>query len=127
LGLSAFNEVMKTILFRGKTITGEWVYGYYEFDEHLNQGLIRNGKGFVSEVLVKTVGQFTGYLLYENRNIFEGDLLKRKQKVYEVIYEDYYAAFILKSKGAIRSYHFDNWDVYDFTPIGNIYDNPELL
>ena len=66
---------MREILFRGKTVSGEWVYGFYIENETFSgslvptiisideKGAVRfDGEGYNDEVFVtpETVGQYTG-------------------------------------------------------------------
>ncbi len=147
----------RTIKFRGKRIdTGEWVYGYYvvdplqrhriyfkPFDESTN-----NTYHFV---IPETVGQFTGLLDKNGKEIYEGDIISIDKKAslhqncpitvigsvhfrggkYEVITRNVINRMFL-NKGSI---HFGvsimEWislpEFIRAEVIGNIHDNPELL
>ena len=137
---------MREILFRGKSLRNEWVYGGYV-------GICNGGK--IAELTVihiieecdnalvktETVGQFTGLTDKNGKKIFEGDIVKAIQTEYdedkerepfivevigEMIFED--SCFGLRDKKCIDFYS-PMWqeDNVDLEVIGNIYDNPELL
>jgi len=126
----------RAILFRGKTITGEWVYGYYEFDEHLQTGLIRNGKGFVSEVVSDTIGEYSAKLDIHKKRICEGDIVSLWPKQYPTIKSDYEVLFDgneftlihAKREGDKYGVYTHRFNLYgdEYKVIGNIHDNPEL-
>jgi uncharacterized phage protein (TIGR01671 family) len=101
----------RTILFRGKNQSGEWVYGSYVagiFDDYghiisncthsdYEHGeLSLNGANVVSS---STVGQFTGQTDKNDKKIFEGDILKLADEELQVIYNEFYACFELMYKG----------------------------
>ena len=75
---------MRTIKFRGKDIeTGEWLYGDLfqplgRFPSIINTEPDINGKVDYIQTSVKkeTVGQFTGMLDGERKDIFEGDIMR---------------------------------------------------
>lgn len=129
--------LMREILFRGKTESGEFAQGYYlETLRYNNLHWIWNGKEYV-KVDPSTVGQFTGLIDKNGKKIFEGDIVRHYNKVEigepdtfvigKIFWQDKRASFYRTTDEQ------DNWDyrpiddscVYEV--IGNIHDNPELL
>ena len=143
----------RKIKFRGKRLdNGEWVHGdllhicggcviYHgsptesELIEEDRPNLaIELYMNEVSPVAANTVGQFTGLLDKNGKEIYEGDVLGMNEKVIGWV------------KGGVRGYCYDvvdlnhpkgeeSWSLYgtvihDFpnriAVIGNIHDNPEL-
>jgi len=134
---------MREIKFRGKRLdNGEWVYGYYVY-----YGWIDNQKHYIVpdyasalyafEVDPSTVGQFTGILDKNEREIYEGDILKDTNNA--IYYVDFIrGCFYLKTN--YKSFPHLGWTEWlpmceidrlaipvEFEIIGNIYENPELL
>lgn len=130
---------MRTIKFRGKDIkTGEWLYGniqvpskqgvpYFMYDRDHNQ----------KEVISKTVGQFTGLLDGERKDIFEGDIMRIPETEFNIeiigVVEFDRGSYVVRSffSGTHSSLA---WAIRERQSgerrgivIGNIYDNPELL
>ena len=149
---------MREILFRGKrTDNDEWITdsetyirdgdGIWLSDENLN----------VVTVLPETVGQFTGLTDKNGKKIFEGDIFKFDDEVWESSYTSCgteYDSFAVENYGVIGfdedmarfdfiKYKFSENSVeadlhenhtIDFSEfvcelevIGNIHDNPRLL
>ena len=72
---------MREIKFRGKTLSGKWVYGYYVGkdtiipfeDVNFDLGFIDTSPCY--EVIPDTIGQFTGLHDKNGKEIYEGDVL----------------------------------------------------
>lgn len=135
---------MRTIEFRGKTIRSkEWVYS-----STISQGTIKRkaNKWFmeISENVWRglqegSLGQFTGLYDKDGKEIYEGDLIEVNGRLFGVVewHKDGYF-FINDTIVGVRSdggeyspigkmvRYFSNQG-HDFSIIGNIHDNPELL
>lgn len=144
---------MREVKFRGKQLdNGKWVYGdllhicggdviYHgsptesELIEDRSNLAIELYMNEVSPVAANTVGQFTGLLDKNGKEIYEGDVLGVNERVIGWV------------KGGVRGYCYDvvyvnhpagekRWTlystvVYDYPDkievVGNVYDNPDLL
>ena len=125
---------MRQIKFRGKRVdNGEWVYGFYVIDPQGNNRIYyqpfskctSNTYHFVDPA---TVGQFTGLLDKNGKEIWEGDVAidKRERKV-KVVWVDEYACFALETIDDIVKGEY-NFSISDTAQvIGNLHDNPSLL
>ena len=130
---------MREILFRGKTKSGMWVYGYYMLT------LIRGEKTHVIVPLTshmdvtldkeqyiidpKTVGQYTGLKDNNGNRIFEGDIVKYADETFLVVFEQRNGSAYF----GIKISNIETWNFSGSVPsskmevVGNIHDNPELL
>jgi uncharacterized phage protein (TIGR01671 family) len=162
---------MREIKFRGKDEdTGEWRYGGYhkhqiieicpvQFDGESEEDkmpkyihyIIMDGFAdwnmekpiMKSNVVVETIGQYTGLKDKNGKEIYEGDIFidDEFQLTYICVFEE--GCFCLKCYGFVERYVSDNatnefWEEINCDPIsfyeiknmeiiGNIYENPELL
>lgn len=112
-------EGMRPIKFRAKMVDGSrWVYGGGVWTFKKGSALFgedENGNPIVHSINPKTVGQFTGRLDKDEKEIYEGDIVRNLDREKEATY-------------VIR------WDINCFNVrrmswlcevTGNIYDNPE--
>lgn len=118
----------RTIKFRGKRLdNGKWVYGYLADGYYIND--INAPVRTVIEVDSHTVGQFTGLLDRNGKEVYEGDLLKDDEITWEIFWCDDVAAFMVeqyKSDSDSPKMFLLSDAVKDCTIIDNIHDNPEL-
>ena len=144
---------MREILFRGKSIHGEWFYGYlnqhrgdirYDCDcepiadscYYINvwQAKIDTGMyGQDYKVDPDTVGQFTGLTDRNGVKIFEGDIIEfnhpyNGKSIHAVVQDGcgWNLSNFYASCFDCPGCAFSEGTEY-MTVIGNIYDNPELL
>lgn len=115
---------MREILFRGKRIdNGEWVEGFYLYTDENTHPVIIDMKCRSHIIVPETVGQFTGLTDKNGKKIFEGDIVKYENKIYEIKYLEKYARFAPSNEHSVFMVcAFNHLEV-----VGNIHDNPELL
>lgn len=129
---------MRTIKFRGKRIdNGEWAYGSLaETHGKLFIGIPTTPDNPVymmdwHEVDPDTVGQFTGLLDKNGKEIYEGDIISLRDYIAEVRWNSNLSAFCIRfsfeSELGIKP--LGSWidRRRRCNVIGNIHDNPELL
>jgi len=125
---------MREIRFRGKRKdNGEWIYGhlvkfknaYYILPEtatHLDPY-------FFIEVDPKTVGQYADLKDKNNKEIYEGDIVKAEGlisiRIRPVIFQD--GMFCIPGECALLPLSEYVGEGNELEVIGNIYENPELL
>ena len=143
---------MRTIKFRGKFVYANadgsliWVYGsLFQTDTLRNVGKAKIFKTVTydgniditdNEVILGTVGQFTGIVDRNGVEIYEGDIIqtydsKGKPILHEIYYLENEARFATKligyenlNEGSLSQ----KWiNELGFEVIGNIFDNKELL
>ena len=134
---------MREIKFRGKTQWGEWIEGsYIQTDDSKNNPMqhhpltIRHqmmayfsgdwnmGGWSPVDVIPETVGQFTGILDRNKKEIFEGDIVRRVNGDSLYTVEFGHGCFIFRS---VRSGYYFHSNHFLVEIIGNVIDKPELL
>lgn len=109
---------MREIKFRGLADDGEWYYGYYcinRWDEHTIFG-----NDFAKKVRPETIGQFTGLLDKDGKEIWEADLVKTDYgKTFQIVY--YKNGFYLDD-GLHSQFNEEKIVV-----VGNVNENPSLV
>ncbi|WP_291585882.1 YopX family protein [Bacteroides sp.] len=132
---------MRIIKFRGKSISGkrlgEWVHGAYlpDFDGYTHRTLIVDCiTGFSEEVDPITIGQFTGLLDRNGKEIYEGDIV---QLDYITTIGKHRIGLLFEVRWCTQEGCWVGWDGFTgntlqqtnkmFVVKGNIYDNPELI
>jgi hypothetical protein len=143
---------MREILFRGKNIYNDWIYGY--LCQHRgepvmdNNGMVLKGSdyyirdweekidtGFYGcnyKVFPSTVGQYTGLTDKNGKKVFEGDCFKTYctgLPVYKHIvgYYPEHFAFMARCIETNVVHYLSDYRPSAIEVIGNIHDNPELL
>ncbi|EGK03290.1 YopX family protein [Dysgonomonas mossii] len=130
---------MRKIKFRGKSNTGEWVYGSLVYSENIHPAIyFETGKGNIKSlewvyVDPETVGQFTGLTDKNGKEIYEGDIIEDKNGIGVIMWfqtawgvASYAHGYNgLKSYTAVDSFY--SKETKEWAVIGSIHDNPELL
>ena len=122
---------MREIKFRAKERNiNEWIYGYYSFEDEIFDGAVCT----TYRIMPETLGQFTGLLDKNGKEVYECDMLKTiNDSIGVAIWfkTGWRIAFYslgyngIKSYTAVESFYTD--EIREWEVIGNIYDNPELL
>lgn len=136
---------MRTIKFRGKCCHSDaWAFGnlvdYGEDEIPEIHGFDVFGEGFdvfgekrgdwrEPTVERDTIGQFTGLYDKNGKEIYEGDIVRCDEFVYEVVYKSKrFASFALRRDKDMYDHYFGEAMECDACEvIGNIHDNIELL
>ena len=124
---------MREILFKAKTISGNWVNGLLA--NIGDKWYISNkaGRPFAYEVRPETLCQFTGLTDKNGNKIWENDILMAhldelcpEDVTYETV-EWGVAGWVTHEANSIDRQGLDGFDTEHFEVVGNIFDNPELL
>lgn len=118
---------MRTIKFRGKKLeNGEWVYGDLLTNNPTPQILAFYGQYAVEK---ETIGQFTGLLDKNGKEIFEGDIIEIAKEMYaKVVWNKEKASFEYEYLHPTQIANtFYEFNMPYLSIVGNIHDNFNLL
>lgn len=140
---------MREILFRGKRIdNGEWIEGYYQKRYCLSdneESLIFHVDSYkvweYAEIVPETLCQSTGLCDKNGKKIWENDIIKYhfgenyapiKYGCYQNCFDsqktEHVGFYVDWSDGKCLRKDLGYWiNMVDTMPVGNIFDNPELL
>lgn len=137
---------MRNIIFKAKTLQGEWVEGYYAKLKWCNNIIhvvipdkaeIDSGNSLLEtyEINPETICQYTGKSDEDGKKIFEGDIVgfidlystesgySESSCLGEVIWSKEECCFYVTNRLSAES-----WEVLDECKVvGNVFDNKELL
>lgn len=128
---------MREILFKAKTISGNWVNGLLANKDDKWYISNKAGSPFAYEVRPETICQFTGLCDKNGNKIWENDILKTRSDEYAQVKfgfygtgfasgdynQGFYAAF---PEDFYYRHELGYWCKETYVR-GNIFDNPELL
>lgn len=124
---------MREILFKAKTINGNWVNGLLANKNDKWYISNKAGSPFAYDVRPETICQFTGLTTKNGKRIWENDILMAHLDEYYPEYATYetvewgVAGFVTHEANSIDIQYLDEFDLEHFEVVGNIFDNPELL
>ena len=125
---------MRTIKFRGKKPTnGVWVYGSLVYSNEIQAAIyFQTGRGLVKSmewvyVNPETVGQFTGLYDKNEKEIYEGDILKVQGLGEKIEVRFVRGVFAFLWNGDLDDEAPINAPTQEWAEVvGNIHDNPKL-
>lgn len=126
---------MRTIKFRGKKPTnGVWVYGSLVYSNEIQAAIyFQTGSGLVKSmewvyVNPETVGQFTGLYDKNEKEIYEGDILKVQGLGEKIEVRFVRGVFAFLWNGDLDDEAPINAPTQEWAEVvGNIHDNPKLI
>jgi hypothetical protein len=122
---------MRAIKFRAKMVDdSRWVYGGGVWTFERGSALFgedKNGNPVVHSINPETVGQFTGLHDRNDKEIYEGDVVKTGRSTFRVFWENaQFKAYDLLTKRWAYSLESLYAIGTQYDVIGNIYENQEL-
>ena len=121
---------MREILFRGKTIYGEWEYGVPVFSGLNNElAFMKQMHSYDRQVIPETVGQFTGLTDKNGKRIFEGDRCRVSRPCVvaygRITFQNGCFWFVDDGPGGMLRLCDAKMNGFEIEVIGNIHDNTE--
>lgn len=124
---------MREILFKAKTINGNWVNGLLSNKDDKWYISNKAGMPFAYDVRPETICQFTGMTDKNGKKIWENDILMahldesyQEYTTYETV-EWGIAGWVTHEAGCTDIEYIDEFVLEHFEVVGNIFDNKELL
>ena len=124
---------MREILFKAKTISGNWVNGLLANKNDKWYISNKAGNPFAYEIRPETLCQFTGRCDKNGKKTWENDILMAhldesypEDVTYETI-EWGFAGWVTHEANSVDRQYLDEFDMEHFEVVGNIFDNKELL
>lgn len=124
---------MREILFKAKTISGNWVNGLLANKNDKWYISNKAGNPFAYEIRPETICQFTGLCDKNGKRIWENDILMAhldesypEDTTYETV-EWGVAGWVTHEANSADRQYLDEFDLEHFEVVGNIFDNKELL
>lgn len=124
---------MREILFKAKTINGNWVNGLLANKNDKWYISNKAGSPFAYDVRPETLCQFTGLCDKNGKKIWKNDILMAhldesypEDVTYKTI-EWGVAGWVGHETGSTDREYLDEFDTEHFEVVGNIFDNKELL
>lgn len=124
---------MREILFKAKTINGNWVNGLLANKNDKWYISNKAGSPFAYDVRPETLCQFTGLCDKNGKKIWENDILMAHLDEFypeDVTYKTIewgVAGWVGHETGSTDREYLDEFDTEHFEVVGNIFDNKELL
>ncbi len=130
--------MLRSIKFRAqRSDNKEFVYGFYYKGKRADQNAIDTPLGFarlfssiiteegvIYDVLEKTVGQFTGFLDINSKEIWEGDIVR---KTWQETNANGFSNFEVKWQHQHCGFGITLGKNHKYEMVGNIHENPDLL
>lgn len=121
---------MRTIKFRGKDKrTGEWFYGNLFDKDASGRTHISTTRQGCLDIDPETVGQFTGLLDKNGKEIYEGDVILQRgySRIRPMLVRFEHGAFVTGEHSGSSTTTRPMLIQKRCEVLGNIYDNPDLL
>lgn len=124
---------MREILFKAKTISGNWVNGLLANKDDKWYISNKAGMPFAYDVRPETICQFTGLRDKNGKKIWENDILMahldescQEDATYKTV-EWGVAGWVGQEAGRTDREYLDEFDTEHFEVVWNIFENKELL
>lgn len=124
---------MREIIFKAKTINGNWVNGLLANKDGKWYISNKAGMPFAYDVRPETICQFTGLCDKNGKKIWENEILMShldesypEDTTYKTV-EWGVAGWVTHEVGNTDREYLDEFDLEHFEVVGNIFDNKELL